>query len=107
MPITKEEVLEKSWHWEDNLPGTFGKGTVESEDIPDKINDVPDSYLREIFTCITCSKNYNITQNELLFLRKESLPMPRKCPNCRYKMRFDLRPARKLWHGRCKCGCRD
>jgi len=106
VPMSKSEVLARGWHWEDNMPGTLGKETVLTIDIPDKIEDVPDEYLGEIFSCITCSKNYNITQNELLFYRKENLPLPRKCPNCRYKSRFDFRPPRKLWHRQCmKEGC--
>lgn len=102
-PMTKEEVKELGWQWEDNIPGTKGKETIESGDIPDKIEDILDSYLKEIFACNNCSKNYNITENELLFYRKEIIPFPRKCPNCRYKRRFDLRPLRKLWHSRCNC----
>ena len=101
MPMSKEEVLAKGWQWEENTPGTFGKETVK--DIPDKIEDVPDSFLKEIFACIDCSKNFNVTQNELNFYRKEKIPFPKKCPNCRYKRRFTLRPPRKLWHGVCKC----
>ena len=108
MPMKKVLVLAKGWHWEDNVPGTFGKETISSASIPDKIEDVPDSYLSEVFVCTTCSKNYNITQNELLFYRKENVPFPRRCPNCRYKRRFDLRPPRKLWHRKCmKEGCQN
>lgn len=103
MSMSKEEVQAKGWNWEDNVLGTFGKETIKSENIPDKIADVPDSYLKEIFACMQCSKNYNITQNELLFYRKENVPLPRKCPNCRYKRRFDMRPARRLWHRECMC----
>ncbi|OGI68603.1 hypothetical protein A2738_01845 [Candidatus Nomurabacteria bacterium RIFCSPHIGHO2_01_FULL_42_15] len=103
MPMTKEEVLAKGWQWEDNIPGTFGKETISSGSMPDKIEDVPDNYLNEIFSCMECSKNYNITKNELLFYRKENLPFPRRCPNCRYKRRFDMRPARRLWHRTCMC----
>jgi len=102
-PLTKEEVLSKGWHWEDNVPGTKGKETISNKDIPDKIEDVPDTFLKEVFACDACSKNYNITQNELLFYQKEKIPLPRKCPNCRYKRRFDLRPLRKLWHRGCMC----
>ncbi|MEK7564000.1 MAG: hypothetical protein AAB510_00310 [Patescibacteria group bacterium] len=102
-PMTKEEVLAKGWNWEENVPGTFGKETIPHDQIPDKIEDVPDSYLKEIFICTECSKNYNINQNELLFYKKEKIPLPRKCPNCRYKRRFDLRPLRKLWHRICMC----
>lgn len=103
MPMSKEEVLAKGWHWEDNVPGTFGKETIKSVDIPDKLEDVPKSFLNEIFICIDCSKNYNVVTNELLFLKKGNLPFPRRCPNCRYKRRFNLRPKRQLWHGNCKC----
>ncbi|MES2023563.1 MAG: hypothetical protein V4439_02670 [Patescibacteria group bacterium] len=101
MPISKEEVLTKGWHWEENIPGTFGKETIT--DIPDKIEDVPDTFLSEFFACIECKRNYNITKNELNFYRKEKIPFPRKCSICRYKRRFDLRPARKLWHRQCMC----
>lgn len=104
--MSKEEVLAKGWQWEDNIPGTFGKETIKAEDIPDKIEDIPDSYLNEIFACIDCSKNYNIVPNELSFYRKENLPLPRKCPDCRYKARFHLRLPRRLWHRQCmKTGC--
>ncbi len=103
LPMTKEKVLSLGWHWEDNLQGTLGKETIKNEDIPDKIEGVPDTYLKEIFACNNCSKNYNITENELLFYRKEGIPFPRKCPNCRYKRRFDLRPTRRLWHRSCMC----
>ena len=103
-PMTKEEVLAKGWKWEENILGTFGKETIFLSDIPDKIEDVPDSFLKEVFSCMECSKNYNITQNELLFLKKEKIPLPRKCPNCRYIRRFHLRPLRKLWHRNCMCG---
>jgi len=103
IPLTKEEVLAKGWQWEENTLGTFGKETVSSASIPDKIEDVPDSYLQEIFACVDCSKNYNITNNELSFYRKEKIPLPRKCPNCRYKRRFDLRPPRQLWSRACMC----
>ena len=103
MPMTREEVLARGWQWEENVPGTFNQQTVLSGAIPDSIKDVPDSYTEEIFSCKSCTKNYNITKNELLFYKKENLPIPRFCPNCRYKRRFDLRPSRKLWHRQCMC----
>jgi len=103
MPLTKEEVLSKGWQWEDSIPGTFGKETIKPADIPDRIEDVPDSITKEILACIECNKNYNIVPNELIFLRKEHIPLPRKCPNCRYKRRFNLRPLRRLWTRTCMC----
>ena len=105
MPMNKDEILAKGWQWEENTPGTFSKETIK--DIPDKIEDVPDSFLNEIFACIDCSKNFNVTKNELNFYRKEKIPFPRKCPNCRYKRRFNLRPPRRLWHRSCMCTKED
>jgi hypothetical protein len=105
MPMTKDEVLAKGWNWEDNIPGTFGKETVKVSSVPDKIEDVPDYFLNEIFACDECSKNYNIIQSELSFYRKEKIPLPRKCPSCRYKARFNLRPSRRLLNGVCACDC--
>ncbi len=107
-PLTREEVLAKGWQWEDNTLGTTGKETIKTEDIPDKIEDVPDSYLKEVFACVDCNKNYNIVPNELILYRKEKIPLPRKCPNCRYKRRFSMRPLRKLWHRACmNTGCKN
>ncbi len=103
MPLSREDVLSRDWRWEDSLQGTIGKETIKSAEIPDKIEDISDLYLKEVFACVDCSKNFNITQNELFFYKKEEIPLPRKCPNCRYKRRFDLRPPRKLWHRACMC----
>jgi hypothetical protein len=108
MPLTKEEALAKGFKWEDNIPGTFGKETISHNDIPDNINDIPDSVVSKIFACIDCKRNYNITTNELLFYKNENIPLPRRCPNCRYQRRFSLRPPRRLWHRKCmKPGCQN
>jgi hypothetical protein len=103
MPMTKEEVLSRGWLWEDKVPGTFGKETIQPENIPDSIKDVPDSMTEEVLKCITCTKNYNIIPDELTFYRREGIPIPRNCPDCRYKKRFSLRLPRKLWHRTCMC----
>lgn len=108
VPMTKEEVLAKGWKWEDNIPGTSGKETITPDQIPDKIEAVSDALLKEVFACLTCGKNYNIVPDELNFYRREAIPLPRKCPNCRYRRRFDLRPLRKLWHRTCmKEACKN
>ena len=103
MSMSKEDAISRGWNWEEGLPGTFGKETITASDIPDNIIDISDDYLKEIFSCTSCTKNYNLTTDELLFYRKEIIPLPRKCPNCRYKSRIDLRPVRKLWYRSCMC----
>ena len=103
LPMARAEVLAKGWQWQDEMPGTFGKETVNPDKIPDKISDISDAITKEVLKCMSCSKNYNIVPFELSFYRRENVPIPRLCPNCRYKRRFDLRLPRKLWSGSCQC----
>jgi hypothetical protein len=104
MPLSKEEVLHRGWLWEDKVPGVFGKETTQPEDLPDSINQTTDSITKEVLKCMVCSKNYNIILDELTFYRNEKIPIPRECPDCRYKRRFNLRLPRKLWNRKCdKC----
>lgn len=106
MPLSKEEVLEKGWHWEDRVPGIFGKGTLEMSNVPDSINEIEQDFISNIFTCNECTKNFNITPDEFVFYKREILPLPRKCPDCREKGRVKIRLPRKLWHRSCmNTGC--
>lgn len=101
MPLEKEEVLAKNFKWNEDLPGTYGKGTLATEDIPDDIKDVEDTIVKEILTCIQTGRNYNIVSDELSFYKKHSIPIPRIHPDERYKKRIFLRPDRKLYKGTC------
>jgi hypothetical protein len=104
MPLIKEEVLHRGWLWEDKVPGVFGKETIQPDNLSDTIEETPNSILKEVLKCIVCSKNYNIIPDELTFYRNEKIPIPRECPDCRYKRRFNLRLPRKLWNRKCdKC----
>jgi hypothetical protein len=108
MPLTKEEVLSRGWQWEDKIPGTFGKETVLPENLPDSIKEVNDGIIKEVLKCMACTKNYNIVPDELTFYRREEIPIPRECPECRHKKRFNLRLPRKLWHRKCmREGCNN
>ncbi len=103
MPLSKEEVLAKGWKWEDQTPGTFGKGTLAAESIPDNISDVDENILKQVLTCISCNKNYNIVDYELQFYRRTQVPIPRRCFECRYRERIRVRLPRKLWSRQCMC----
>jgi len=108
MPLTKEEVLSRGWQWEDKVPGIFGKETIQPDNIPDSIKDVGDSITKDILKCVSCTKNYNIIPDELTFYKRENIPIPKNCPECRYKERFALRLPRKFWHRKCmKEGCNN
>ena len=105
MPLTKEEALAQGFRWEDDIQMTKGKETLQSGEIPDHINDVKDSITSEILKCISCERNYKITEQELLFYRKMKLPIPRKCFFCRHQDRIHRRGPYKFWDRKCDhCG---
>jgi len=104
MPLTKKEVVARGWLWEDEVSGVFGKETIQPENISDSIKEFSSSIIKEVLKCVVCSKNYNFIKEELDFYRHQNIPLPRECPDCRYKRRFDLRLPRKLWDRKCmKC----
>ncbi len=104
MPLTKEEALSQGFRWEDDMQKTEGKETMKPEEIPDHIKNVLDTIINEILRCIDCNRNYKITKQELLFYRKMTLPIPRKCFYCRYKDRINRRGPYKFWSRQCaKC----
>lgn len=103
-PLTKDEALSQGFRWEDDIQKTEGKETISPEDLPDHINDVPDSITNEILRCIDCNRNYKIINQELLFYRKMKIPIPRKCFYCRHQDRIIRRGPYKFWQRNCaKC----
>ncbi len=107
-PLTKEEALTQGFKWEDTPRGTYGKETKKWDEIPDSINDINFEVKNEIFVCTQCEKNYKILENEFIFYKKLSIPLPRLCPDCRHARRFIARGPNKLWQRICmKEGCNN
>lgn len=103
-PLTKEEALKLGYRWQDNLQITKGKETIKIGKIPDNINDIQDSILKEILVCEACGRNYKIIQQELQFYKKMALPLPRKCFFCRHKDRLIRRGPMAIYDRQCaKC----
>lgn len=70
----------------------------------DRIQDTPDEITKEIFACTSCSRNYLVTPNELLFYKKMQLPLPRHCFYCRHADRLRRRGPMKVYARTCaKC----
>lgn len=101
LPMTREEVLAQGFRWEDDIPRTRGKETMQSEQIPDHIKDVPDSIVNEILKCSTCAGNYRLIPAELRFYRQMVLPIPRQCFWCRHCDRVRRRGPFKLYARDC------
>ncbi len=102
-PLSKDEALAKGYRWRDDIGGTYGKGTLAPEQIPDKISEVPRTIINEVLTCVDCSRNYRIIDREYDFYVSLKLPIPRQCTNCRYHERLKFRNPRRLWSRTCMC----
>ena len=101
-PLTKESVVERGYIWRDDDVKDWNI-TVDAKDLPDHIKKTQDSVTGERIGCLTCKKAYRVLPEELDFLRKQALPLPRQCPDCRHRARFESRNPISLWLRRCTC----
>jgi len=104
--LSKDEALAQGFKWEDTERGTYNKETKNIEDMPESFSGIDFDATKEIYVCGSCSKNYKVIPNELLFYKKLDVPLPRLCPDCRHYRRIASRGPNKLWHRSCmKEGC--
>jgi hypothetical protein len=86
-PLTREIATGQGFNWQDNLPTTFGRETIKN--LPDKINEAPETITKEVLVCLECQKNY--------------IALPCFCPSCRHLKRVTLRGPFDLHHRQCLC----
>ncbi len=84
--------------------------TILAEEIPDGPAQNVLNAIKEIYECAhkgtctdQCSGALKLTQAELDFYARFSLPLPALCPNCRHYSRVALRNPWHLWHRTCMC----
>lgn len=100
-PLMKEEALKRGYRWREKDPRDYQKQTYS---VPQDIAQVPALITNEILACAVCAKNFRIEKPELSFYKMYSLPIPKKCPDCRHKDRLALRNPRMLFGRKCsKC----
>ncbi len=103
-PMAREEVVARGWKWQDHLPSTKGKETIDMAEVPFCSAHVDSAaYASQIFACETCTRNYKLLKQELEFYKKYTLPIPRICSDCRRAARFAMRNKRVLHHRQCMC----
>jgi len=100
-PITKEEAEAQGFRWEDDIHITRGQETIKSKEIPDHIKDVSDDILKEVLACVDCGRNYRLIPAELKFYREMTIPVPRRCFQCRHQERVKRRGPYKLFNRTC------
>lgn len=109
VPLSKAEALQRGYRWRE--PDVKAHAvTMPTGSIPDDIASTDDSILNEVFGCVDdgacnhqCYRAFRLTPDELQFYRKHSIPLPEKCPNCRYYERTAQVPPQKLWTRQCMC----
>ncbi|MDQ3075587.1 MAG: hypothetical protein M3Q34_00460 [bacterium] len=108
-PKTKESAKKENIAWGD-LEDKNYQITLSSESLPNYIGDVTDAILQEVISCEDngecthgCTKAFKVVADELAFYRRRNLPLPRKCPNCRYYRRMEYRNPTVLKQISCMC----
>ncbi|MFA6305437.1 MAG: hypothetical protein WC651_01760 [Candidatus Gracilibacteria bacterium] len=100
-PLEKQEAIKKGYKWRDPDKRDYMPQTYKMSEF---IDEVKDDIINQILACETCKKNYKITEEELKFYKKQLLPIPHRCHDCRHKNRFRLRNPRHLYKRNCqKC----
>ncbi|MDP2642788.1 MAG: hypothetical protein Q8P62_03020 [Candidatus Peregrinibacteria bacterium] len=100
-PLSKEDAIKKGYTWRDPAKRDYLPQTYV---VPEYIDEVKPDITAQILACEICKKNYKITEEELNFYKKQLLPIPNDCHDCRHKNRFNLRNQRHLYKRNCqKC----
>jgi hypothetical protein len=83
---------------------------IKAENLSDHIKDVEESIIGKVIECAhkgeceqQCTQAFKIRSDELQFLKKIGIALPRLCPNCRHFERLKRRNPMKLWHRQCMC----
>jgi hypothetical protein len=100
--LSKEEALKSDYLWKDPTPQEY-KITMKGEDLPDAIEEAKDDILDAIISCAKCKKAFRIIKQELEFLRREKISLPRYCVDCRHSRRIVQRLPSNLFHRQCMC----
>ena len=101
-PMTKQEAEGKKYPWIEVGRGEYTI-TQKAFELPDSINDVTDQILQVVIECENCKNPYRILENELIFLRKEKMPIPNLCNECRHERRIADRLRMQLYDRFCMC----
>ncbi len=108
-PLTKEEAGDRGFKWKEPERRNY-KIQIPNDKLPDDIKDVPDNIVENVIGCAhggtckeQCTGAFKVIPEELAFYRRENLPLPRLCPNCRHYQRLAWKNPMKLWHRACMC----
>jgi hypothetical protein len=93
-PLTKEQALGEGFMWNEDTQEA--KHFAQEYKIPDNMDGIDQSVCNKILICEKTGRNYKIIPQEFKFYKTFSLPLPRVCPDQRYKELLSLQPPKKL-----------
>ena len=102
-PLSKEEIEQNGYSFSPREKSE-NEITHKTENLIDDISETDEKVLNYIIECELCKRAYKIVKAEYDFLKKYSLPIPRKCFECRHKERFSKVNPPKLYHRKCMKG---
>ncbi|MEK9147616.1 MAG: hypothetical protein AAB593_01775 [Patescibacteria group bacterium] len=107
--LTKEQAIEQGYKWKEQEERNYNID-IKTQDILDDIKYIENDIIGKIIECEhqgkcneQCVTAFKIIQREFEFYKKQNIPIPRLCPNCRYYQRIKQRNPLKLWHRKCQC----
>lgn len=92
-PETKERIAAMGGKW-DEVPAPDYKDAIQSDELPDRIEDVKDDIVKQRIICPETKLSYNIAPHELQFYRQHGIPLPRRHFDWRTLDRF--RPMTRM-----------
>ncbi len=100
--LSKDDIVAKGWKYRE--PDAIQAATVVlASELPDTIDQVDDTILKQAIRCSQCQRLYKIIAAELTFYRNHHLPLPRLCYYCRYAARRAWRNPFHLQSRQCSC----
>ncbi|HEY4494172.1 MAG TPA: hypothetical protein VJB95_01950 [Candidatus Paceibacterota bacterium] len=100
--LSKAEAEAKNYQWIETERGEY-KTTIKAGELPEEIENTANNILKEVIECESCNNPYRILENELIFLKREKIPVPRICSECRHERRINDRLKLFLYERTCKC----
>ncbi|MFA7192176.1 MAG: hypothetical protein WC089_02655 [Candidatus Paceibacterota bacterium] len=110
-PISKDTALDMGYNWYERDIRDY-KTNQDKDTLPDCISEINDSILDDVILCSKvegfsnqCTYAFRIKKEELEFCKKNNLPIPRLCPNCRHEERLRYRNPLSLYNRECSNNC--
>ena len=100
--LNENKAKEYGYPWLEIPRGEY-KITKKTSELSDSIDEVSDEILKDIIECSNCKNPYRILENEFLFYKKENLPLPNMCEECRFQRRIKDRLKIELYNRKCMC----